>query len=211
MNDLQQNPGAVIRVWMKQVIEEQGMSCEAWAREAGVSPTTLTRFLADPNAKHVPSTKSIIKLAKVAGSQPNLLGALGLKREGSYAVPLVQLSDLWVNGEWSWRFAMAHSDETYTVLRVPDDRRSDLVAVACPSDSMVGEGIRKNDILLMDPIVDANIADGALVLGYVHDNAYHAGRVLGEFLTFSSMGMISHVPLNEVLIIGVILRSGRIY
>lgn len=57
-----------IRVWMRQVMDAKGWSANQWASLAGTSPTNITRFLKD--AVHVPSSRTISKLAYVAGSSP---------------------------------------------------------------------------------------------------------------------------------------------
>ena len=57
-----------IRVWMRQVMETKGWSANQWAGLAGTSPTNITRFLKD--AEHIPSSRTISKLAFVAGSSP---------------------------------------------------------------------------------------------------------------------------------------------
>jgi len=57
-----------IRVWMRQVMDAKGWSANQWASLAGTSPTNITRFLKD--AVNIPSSRTISKLAYVAGSSP---------------------------------------------------------------------------------------------------------------------------------------------
>lgn len=57
-----------IRVWMRQVMDAKGWSANHWAGLAGTSPTNITRFLKD--AQHIPSSRTISKLAYVAGTSP---------------------------------------------------------------------------------------------------------------------------------------------
>lgn len=58
-----------IRVWMRQVMETKEWSANCWATLAGTSPTNITRFLKD--ASHIPSSRTISKLAYVAGTSPS--------------------------------------------------------------------------------------------------------------------------------------------
>ena len=58
-----------IRVWMRQVMDSKSWSANQWANLAGTSPTNITRFLKD--AQHVPSSRTISKLAYVAGTSPS--------------------------------------------------------------------------------------------------------------------------------------------
>lgn len=68
-----------IRVWMRQVMQEHGLSANAWAMKAGTSPTNITRFL-NSDSKFIPSARTLAKLAKVVGSSPQFLNAAQQKR-----------------------------------------------------------------------------------------------------------------------------------
>lgn len=70
-NELQR---ANLRQWMRHVMQERSWSMDAWARKAGTTPTNITRFVSG-NYDHLPSLKTILKLASVAGSSPNLFAA----------------------------------------------------------------------------------------------------------------------------------------
>ena len=59
--------------WMREVMEERNWTAAAWARQAGVTPTNLTRFLRDPTSASIPSAETIGRLAWAAGSEPRFL------------------------------------------------------------------------------------------------------------------------------------------
>jgi hypothetical protein len=59
-----------IKVWMRQVMQQTGMSANEWATKAGTSPTNITRFL-NSDCKFVPSARTIAKLSSVSRSQPS--------------------------------------------------------------------------------------------------------------------------------------------
>ncbi|AWU95324.1 helix-turn-helix domain-containing protein [Azospirillum ramasamyi] len=63
---------AILR-WMTGVMEAKGWSAGGWARLAGVTATNLTRFLRDPVMGSVPSADTLVRLARVAGSEPRFL------------------------------------------------------------------------------------------------------------------------------------------
>jgi len=63
--------------WMSGVLHQRGWSAAAWAREAGVTPTNLTRFLKDPDTASLPSAETIGRLARAAGSEPRFLSPAG--------------------------------------------------------------------------------------------------------------------------------------
>jgi len=61
-----------IRVWLRQTMQEKGLSANEWATKAGTSPTNITRFL-NSDTKFIPSSRTISKLSKVVGTQPGLI------------------------------------------------------------------------------------------------------------------------------------------
>ena len=62
-----------LRNQLNQAMREQGWTCEHWARQAGVAPTTLTRFI-NKQTHHVLSTSTLLKLEKAIGKP--LLGSV---------------------------------------------------------------------------------------------------------------------------------------
>ena len=79
---------ATIRAWMRRVMQEHGWSAAEWARKANTSATNITRFL-NGAAKHIPSSKTIAALARVAGYGPNYLDLATQTMNASRALPLV--------------------------------------------------------------------------------------------------------------------------
>lgn len=61
-----------VRVWMREVLDRHEWSAAEWAHRAGTTPTNITRVL-DPSSTIIPSAVVLSRLAKVAGTQPNLL------------------------------------------------------------------------------------------------------------------------------------------
>lgn len=60
-----------IRAWMRATMEAKDWSAEHWARLSKTSATNITRFVRDVN-EYLPSTTTLMKLARVAGSSPDL-------------------------------------------------------------------------------------------------------------------------------------------
>ena len=59
-----------LKVWMRGVMANQSLSAYEWARRAGTSHTNITRFL-NQNSKYIPSSRTVAKLVKAAGSSPH--------------------------------------------------------------------------------------------------------------------------------------------
>lgn len=55
--------------FLQRGLQKTGWKPYRWAREAGVSPTTITRPLNDPNWKYLPKLDTLAKLAAVAGME----------------------------------------------------------------------------------------------------------------------------------------------
>tara|TARA_R110000822_G_scaffold44890_1_gene120304 strand:- start:226 stop:909 length:684 start_codon:yes stop_codon:yes gene_type:complete len=84
-----------IRVWIRSVMDTKQWTANKWATQAGTSPTNITRFL--NGSKFLPSSKTIARLANVAGSSPDL-GGIDVMSLGSQVLPLISCIDLEVVG-----------------------------------------------------------------------------------------------------------------
>jgi hypothetical protein len=62
-----------VRVWMRAVLQDKGWTANEWAVAADTSPTNITRMINGDGS--VPTVETIVKLARIARSQPNLIGA----------------------------------------------------------------------------------------------------------------------------------------
>ena len=117
-----------IRVWMRSIMDTKDWSANKWATLSGTSPTNITRFL--NGSKFVPSSKTIAKLAAVAGSSPDL-GGTDLMNLSSQALPLLAAEDDQVVGQ-------------VTVYNV----KGDLLAYRFDRD-LIHYGIGKGDTLVV--------------------------------------------------------------
>ena len=117
-----------IRVWMRSIMDTKDWSANKWATLSGTSPTNITRFL--NGSKFVPSSKTIAKLAAVAGSSPDL-GGTELMNLSSQALPLLAAEDDQVVGQ-------------VTVYNV----KGDLLAYRFDRD-LIHYGIGKGDTLVV--------------------------------------------------------------
>lgn len=62
-----------IATWMRAVMIDKGWSANEWASYADTSATNITRVIG-PGKGPVPNCATIMKLATIAGSQPQLIG-----------------------------------------------------------------------------------------------------------------------------------------
>ena len=59
-----------LKVWMRGVMANHGMSAYEWAKRAGTSSTNITRFL-NQDSKYIPSSRTVAKLSQIAGTSPH--------------------------------------------------------------------------------------------------------------------------------------------
>jgi hypothetical protein len=72
MDHVEKQTRAQVRLWLQTVMLDRGWSAEEWARRADTSATNITRPLS-PGSKILPTVLTVARLARVAGSQPDLL------------------------------------------------------------------------------------------------------------------------------------------
>lgn len=65
------------RALVRRMMDVTGLDATNFAREAGVNPTTLTRFLNDRAVKHTLSAKTMSKLSKASGVPVPMVVAKG--------------------------------------------------------------------------------------------------------------------------------------
>ena len=127
-----------LRVWMRSVMERNKWSANHWATLAGTSATNISRFLRD--AEHIPSTSTIAKLAKVAGSWPVMAR--------SHAAPA--FACVTIRGE---------NRRVVSPVSVSDRA----FAVRLSADAPLALGFHPGDIVIVEPTVVLEARDGAAV------------------------------------------------
>src|SRR4051794_4130652 len=113
--------------WMAAVMRERGWTAAAWAKQAAVTPTNLTRFLRDPDGASLPGAETIGRLALAAGSEPRFLD--GEPLPGAGRVPLLTVAQLRVvaglgpeDAAAFLRKTLRQGGEAVLIDRPPSDR-----------------------------------------------------------------------------------------
>jgi SOS-response transcriptional repressor LexA len=180
-----------VRVWMRQVLAENGWSAAEWARRAGIAPTTLTRIL-DPVSNQVPSTETVTRLSRVAGSQPNL-GSF--EPVGSRAVPLYLYGDAMGSVCGHVLAAQPVSEDAY--------------AVRLTTDILNQAGILPGDIVIVEPTDRVAPMNGKIVLAEDEMGDQVVGRVMTPWLMPASTGKHEPRLLEDLQIMGVVVAMNR--
>lgn len=63
------------RLWLQGIVEKHGTTITGVAKKAGLTPTTLTRLMNDPEHQHLLSTVSISKISRAFGEPVPNFGA----------------------------------------------------------------------------------------------------------------------------------------
>ena len=167
------NVRTVLHRWMNGVLADRGWSAAAWARVAGIAPTSLTRFLRDPDRASVPGAETIGKLAWAAGSEPRLLG--GTAPDPVSHVPLVSVAEARaaLSGPpadvRTWLEAVRHDGRPRIVVDAGTSRRA--VALRVTSRHMNAAGILPGDNVVVEPVDARPPRPGDLVLVLDGDHA----------------------------------------
>jgi hypothetical protein len=182
--------------WMKTVLATNEWSAEEWARRSNASATSITRLLKEPDTANLPSTDTLAKLARAAGSQPVFAGeAFG--RIGN-RVPLIDLPTLlrFLKSDVRVQIAMISKlkDEGPTTL-VPYKTSVRALSMVVTADTFSGRGIYPGDTITVEPPDVIPCTPGSLVAAVV-DNK------LGVYL-YQPPHLIPHPaggPIEAVLI-----------
>lgn len=142
-NDNSEAARNAVRVWMRDVMAQRQWTAAHWARLAETSPTNITRFLS-PGCRIIPSADTLAKLARIAGSQPNLGFVPGAQRVAVRSVPVVR------EGYLVDRNAALHG--TNESVAVATSASEQAIAVLVESDSMNLAGILPGDVLVIEPV-----------------------------------------------------------
>jgi hypothetical protein len=86
----------IIRQWLEETMAETGMSAPAWAKRAGLAPSTIQRAL-KPDYAFVTSSRTLAKLASVANRPPP---ELNLSPDAQVAPAFLQVRHKVQAGHW---------------------------------------------------------------------------------------------------------------
>lgn len=200
-----------IKVWMREVMTMKDWSAGEWARRAGTSPTNITRFLS-PTSMIMPSSATISKLARVAGSQPRFQGYGEPQADRAWQVPLVAARVLaGLPPRQLWEFVMSPSSPLHRIaIDGPVD--GPVFVADVPSSGMTGRGIVPGDRLLIEKMAVRDLEPGFVVL-FWHDGAVKVGEWQGSLIIFypAAHGDVQFQPVrtSDVEVYGRVRRLIR--
>ena len=170
-----------IKVWMREVMQTKGWTANEWARKAGTSPTNITRFLA-PTSTIIPSSSTIAKLSRVAGSQPRM-GINNLNQTPACNVPLLipQLLEGFSAKEL-WEFVMGSAAQA-RLIAVDGMLEGPAFVVDVPATGMTGRGIHPSDRILVEKVKTTDLEPGHIVL-FKHQDQVMLGEWQGGMIVF---------------------------
>lgn len=180
-----------VRVWMRQVMEEKNWNASEWARRAGTSPTNITRVLS-PTSEIIPTSATLAKLARAAGSQPNL----GAYQRIAARFVVLRILD-----------CLMTVDEEQTII-APVDLSEDAFAVRVTTDMMSGAGIMVDDIVFCEPTDRVTPTEGRIVVAHRKGIGF-IGKFMPPWLVFQSTTAHAPQPLKGLEIVGVCVAATR--
>jgi hypothetical protein len=187
---------AAVKAWMRHVMEERGWSAEEWARKASTSPTNITRFLKE--AKHVPSTRTLAKLSRIAGSAPPI--GRPLVSIATTAIPFYNRPP---------GVPTAEKPQTIGSIEVMGAVSDRAFAFEVRTDRLISQGVGLGDIMICEPPEILKPSDGRMVVFVSQENECLIGRVLDRNVVWSESGNFQSVPVKNLPIVGVALELRR--
>ncbi|MGF7175172.1 helix-turn-helix domain-containing protein [Azospirillum doebereinerae] len=144
---------AILR-WMTGVMEARGWSAGAWAREAGVTATNLTRFLRDPVMGSLPSADTLARLARIAGSEPRFLDERAYPPVARVPVLTVEQAHAFLDlgrraGELFLATALRAGSQSIVLDAIASPRA---FALRIVSKSLNAAGVLPQDCVVLEPL-----------------------------------------------------------
>ena len=196
-----------VRRWVRTVMHQQDWSAEEWARRAETTPTNITRILSSDSS--LPNATTLARLARVAGSQPDLVGS-GEKRAIDAGVPLLEHDQVMALAKLAGRERMAYVQGlrgelvNMCVLYRPSATG---FATAIETDALRGRGVLKGDIMVIEPS-DFTGEDGGVIVAAVVE------RQVGPWLWYPPVLVPAHEdfstePITRARILGRVVQLIR--
>jgi hypothetical protein len=185
-----------LRVWMRETLEKRGISAEQWALQAGTSATNITRFLA--GSEHVPSLKTVAKLAASSGTWPALGSGSRALSVSERLIPLVEPADLRaaLQGEVSragWVGCMGGAGQS-------------AAAFSASASMRLAGSVSPGDVLILEPLAFRRMHRGSLVVAQDEE-----GLIVGRFFPPFIMGGEHPIAdLDGAEVLGVVIELRRV-
>ena len=195
-----------VRRWVRTVMHQQGWSAEEWARRAATTPTNITRILSSD--KSLPNADTLARLARIAGSQPDLVGT-GDKAAAGH-VPLLDHDQVMtlvgknLREKATFIESLRRELATMQVLFRPSATG---FAVRIETDSLRGRGLLKDDVVVVQPSDFSGEDHGSIAAAVVR-------RRIGAWLWYPPLLVPAHesddpVPIKDAVILGRVLQLTR--
>ena len=170
-----------LKVWMRGVMANHGMSAYEWAKRAGTSSTNITRFL-NQDSKYIPSSRTVAKLAQIAATSPHDINADTTSRT---------IEVLNVKGE-RMRYVNVHGVE------------GKILAMELQQNSGYGNGhINKGDTIIIQE--DAKLKDMDVIM-FECEDGFLVGQIMGKMIVHKSVEYHNPRVLADVSVVGKVVQ-----
>jgi SOS-response transcriptional repressor LexA len=178
--------------WLQATAQRHGISYQAWCEQAGVSPSTIQKFMA--TGYPVPKAATLVRLAEAIGTH---------KTTGfSPAMVDIPVVDARMAASQGLEAAMAQAETTTRAAA----RFEGHVGVRIDADTASLAGILPGDLVLVDP--SAPLRDGALAV-VVRDDETAVYQVLGRILLPMVPGTPKPLLRENCHVLGVAVQVQR--
>ena len=180
-----------VAAWLKDQMRGKGLTAEAWCRQAGIAPTTITRFLKHFESASVPSAVSLAKLGEVVDSSPRLAG------KNTIEMRVVPVYSYYEGSQKSQRGSMSVEH-----IEVSGDVPADCYAVIVDGTELRARSIGPGSTLIVDPNVVPQQGDIVIagINGKLVPLVYRPPLLLTENYGPNEGHLLQDVPLFGVAI-----------
>lgn len=200
-----------IKVWMRDVMTAKGWTASAWARKAGTSPTNITRFL-QPTATVLPSSDTLSKLARAAGSQPKLGNAIDVIATRGWQLPYVPVTVVSAYAPMQlWEIVM-DGRSAFEMLMVDAPLDGPAVVTDVFGMGMAARGIMPGDRIIVERIQKKDVEAGQIIM-FTHEGKVKVAEWQSPLLIFHPLGVglsdWAPIRTSEVEVYGRVRRVVR--
>lgn len=200
-----------IKVWMRDVMTSKGWTASAWARKAGTSATNITRFL-QPTAQVLPSSDTLAKLARAAGSQPRLGTLADLNATRGTPLPIVPLTVVSAYAPMQLWEVVMDGRSGFDMLLVDTSFDAPAVVTDVFSLGMAARGILPGDRIIVERILKKDVLPGQIVM-FNHEGRVKVAEWQHPLLIFHPLGQaltdFTPIRTSEVEVYGRVRRVVR--
>lgn len=177
-----------------------GWTANRWCNEAGISPTTVTRFL-NKDVSWLPSLDTVAKLAQAGHvGMPPLSRFTTVPNKNTAQIPKINPESIGRRRKTVEEAKKSPEDHITASIRPPED---EVIAVTITADSFIAGGVFAGDTVIVRIKDWEKLSNNAIVVVVTRDDAVAAFRYADDWLIPATpTGEYSPLRPSDVVLLG---------